>query len=300
MKLKHFGTDGIRGIVGRDIDAYYVFDVANAVVDGLELDESNGEGQPKKVVVGWDTRASCDFIVEVIAGVLASRGIDVIKVGIVPTTAVSFITTRLRANLGIVVTASHNNATYNGIKFFNSNGSKLSDIYVKKIDSLIGKKRNKEYIVDRVGRIISDDEAIKKWQKFLIKQFTDLKGWASGKRLAIDCAYGSGAECARVVLSTLGFEIVGFNTDYNGLNINDGCGATKPSWLTNKMKEKQQSFVAGFAFDGDADRCVVFDERGDTVHGDVLMYILTKRLKNKGELKGNKIASTIMFNLGVE
>ena len=283
MEFKHFGTDGIRGIVGDVITTDYVIKVAKATVAAI---------QPKKVVIGWDTRSSCDFIVNIMAGILAGSGVAVVKVGMVPTTALSYITYKTGADLGIMISASHNDYTYNGIKFFDSCGNKLGDEAAGKIDALIdsfGDGFDNAETAKPVGTITYDATAINIWQKFLISKFNKVK--RKGK-IAIDCAYGSGAGCAKDVLKALGLRATLFNTKYDGLNINANCGAINPETLTKLMMGSQ--FAVGFSFDGDADRCVVFDENGDAVHGDVLIYLLAKHLGAK------KIASTIMFNLGVE
>ena len=277
---KHFGTDGIRGIVGQDFTPNYIFDIASAVTFVC---------QPKRVVIGWDTRASCDFIVNVFAGVLAGLGVKVLKVGIVPTAALSFLTNKLSADIGVMVTASHNDYTYNGIKLFASSGEKMNDQTTQKINKLIGMRCDcKRITADKVGKITDNNRAIKYWHRFLIKQFSINKEF----RIAIDCAYGSGFGCAQDVMKGLGVNATLFNTEHNGININHDCGATKPAYLRYKMLNG--NYDVGFAFDGDADRCVVFDEHGNAIHGDVLIYILAKHLK------ADKIATTILFNLGVQ
>ena len=280
----HFGTDGIRGTVGEKITADYVLNIAHATAIAC---------QPKRVVIGWDTRKSGDYIVSVFAGVLASHGIDVIKVGIIPTTGLSFLTSKLSADLGVMITASHNDFTCNGIKIFSAAGEKIDNQTTAKIDRIISKRKNFAPIpADKVGVITENPDAIKYWQRFLVARFKALRSVSKGVRIAVDCAYGSGGQCAGNVLNSLGFDVTLFNTEYNGININHECGATKPRHLRGIMQNGD--FDIGFSFDGDADRCVVVDKNGETIHGDVLIYLLAKYL-NAG-----KIAVTVLFNLGVK
>jgi phosphoglucosamine mutase len=330
MKLAHFGTDGIRGVVGSGFDAGYIFNIASAAARWLCGHNThdvvyNDKHNTPYVVVGWDTRASCDFIADIFCGVLAGAGIHVLKVGVVPTAALSYLTAKFGAQMGIMVSASHNNYTYNGIKFFGPGGAKLSEDATRGLDALLTENQRRKTknecavhtTAERVGRVKTDLKAIKHWERFLIKQFKKLSAATTRTRVVIDAANGSGAECARRVLTALGYDVVLYNTAPDGFNINKGCGATVPDFLADIIKRengkaskhsasdrslptKRLPLAAGFAFDGDADRCVVFDERGEAVHGDVLIWFLAKHLKSKGQLRGNKIAATVLFNLGVE
>jgi len=288
-KCKFFGTDGIRGVVGQDFDTELVTRIANATAAFIQK-------RPAKVIIGWDTRASCDFIVDILAGTLAYYGIDVVKVGVVPTAALSFLTNKLKANLGIMVSASHCTTKYNGVKFFTDVGEKLSNAQTFEFDKLIVKKTKPTAAGKIIGTSTQDLKAIKLWHKFLANKFKstikrDIK-------VAVDCAKGSGTQCAKEVLKALGVKATFFNDTSTGFDINDGCGATKPVFMNNAMAKK--GFDIGFAFDGDADRCIVFDGQGNHIHGDIVIYLLAKYLKNQGKLAKNKVAGTILFNLGME
>jgi len=286
-KNKYFGTDGIRGIVGQDFDAELAIRIAHATATYIKR-------RPAKVVIGWDTRASCDFIVHIFAGILSYYGIDVVKVGVVPTAALSFLTNKLKADLGVMVSASHCSAKYNGVKFFTPRGEKLSDDENYEFDKLIVKNTRAEG--EYVGTITENLKAIKIWQRYLVRKFKpllDLK-----LKIAVDGAFGSGAKCAREVFETLGIHADFLNDKSTGFNINDGCGATKPSYMSAVMSNGD--FDLGFAFDGDADRCIVFDEKGNHIHGDIIIFLLAKYFKDQGKLAKNKTVATILFNLGVE
>lgn len=288
-KCKYFGTDGIRGIIGQDMTADLVTRIANATAVYMPK-------RPGKVVIGWDTRASCDFIVHILAGMLSYHGIDVIKVGVVPTAALSYLTNKLNVDLGIMVSASHCSAKYNGVKYFTSIGEKLDDDETYEFDKLIVQKETPQEAAKEIGVIADDFKAIKLWQKYLVKKFKSIAG--SKIKVAVDGAFGSGAQCAQEVMHALGINVTSFNDKSTGFNINDGCGATKPSYMNTAMKNG--GFDIGFAFDGDADRCIVFDEKGNHVHGDAVIFLLAKYFKDRGKLNKDKIAGTILFNLGVE
>ena len=292
-KCKFFGTDGIRGVIGQDFDAELAARIANAAAVYVGA-------RPAKVVIGWDTRGSCDFIVHILAGTLAYYGIDVLKVGVVPTAALSFLTHKLGCDIGVMVSASHSSAKYNGVKIFNSAGEKLSERETCEFDKLVAKKSKPEQRAANIGTITTDAKAIKFWQNYLVRKYKNLV--KPGMKIAVDCAFGSGAECARVCLGALGLCATIFNDKSDGFNINDGCGATQPAYMRAAMRDDALSggFDIGFAFDGDADRCIVFDAEGNHIHGDIVIYLLAKHYKNRGALAKNKIASTILFNLGIE
>jgi len=302
---KHFGTDGVRGIVGETFTTDYISKIAHATVAGFRKRSLNATLSPKKVVIGWDTRRSCDFIVDIFAGVLAGHGVEVIKVGVVPTAGLSFLTGKLSCDIGVMVSASHNDFRHNGIKLFSPTGEKMDDETTGEIDSFISAKYidNSASVANSVGRIMTDTKAINLWQKYLIRKFkragknNSQTAEVPRQKIAVDCAFGSGAECAEAVLKSLGYDTVFFNTEADGLNINKNCGATVPAYLSSVIKEHEKrgnGFTVGFAFDGDADRCVAFDENGDVINGDILIAELAKFRSVKD------VVATIMFNLGVE
>jgi len=261
--VKYFGTDGIRGVYGKTLTLDLVAKVGNAIVRVLA---SGSEAIPKcgaVAVIGWDTRKSGNSIVKKLTKTLVSNGIKVIHIGVVPTTALAFMTRELKADLGIMITASHNPPEYNGIKLFASTGEKLDEQATERIDALI------------------DMDTL--WQDFLITQFAPKFKNKKLPRVILDCANGSGASVAINVLKRLGFDVEAHNTETDGRNININCGALRPT-LTG----------FGFAFDGDADRCIAVDEDGKIVHGDVLLAVLARHLK------AAKLVTTVMFNTGTE
>jgi phosphoglucosamine mutase len=299
-KLKYFGTDGIRGIIGQDFDSELAVRIANATavyINSTGTAECSSVGTSKgKVVIGWDTRATCGFIVDIFTGILSSYGINVVKIGVVPTAALSFLANRLNADLGIMVSASHCSAKYNGVKFFTPLGEKLDQDETLVFDKLIVQKSKPPHTPNVPGTITQDFDSIKLWQDFLVKKFKTLV--KPGTKVAIDAAFGSGAECASFVMRELGLDVIVLNDKSTGFNINGGCGATMPSYMNGVMSNGD--FDIGFAFDGDADRCLVFDEKGIQIHGDIVIYLLAKYYKDAGLLTRNEIVGTVLFNLGVE
>lgn len=322
MKLKHFGTDGIRGIVGGSITPKYIFKIAEATAELLR-NRTYANEKKALVVLGCDTRLSCEYILNILSGVLAGYGVDVVTVGVVPSAALSFLTVNFNADLGIMISASHNSSLYNGCKFFDRTGEKLGEEKTAQLEKLIGKNSCEISAAasENVGAIKHRHGAARLWEKHLIKTFkpffSALKRESSPETVHIDCAFGSGGECARKVLKSLGFDVRLHNTEYDGFNINRSSGAISPLSLRRAMKKAAESniispfawvtrepnrdgFSVGFAFDGDADRCVVIDSDCEIVHGDVLLFNLAKSLKEKGLLAHNTLVATVMFNLGVE
>ena len=286
--MNYFGTDGIRGVVGASFNIDLVVKTAKAVVRYLAE-----QGGGKRVVVGWDTRESCDFIVGALSGVLAAGGAAVLKLGVVPSGALGFLTRELCADLGIMITASHNPAEWNGIKLFSRMGGKLDDTEIEKIEFFmdgIAGGQVRSTACARVGRIKNKFAAVKLWEKHLTDTFG---GGVANKRIAFDCANGSGFKTARNVMRALGFNAAFFNKALGGNRVNLRCGANHGEFLGGVMKNRG-GFDVGFAFDGDADRCVIFDENGRVVHGDAVLFLLARAAGAK------TLVSTVMFNSGVE
>jgi len=288
--MKHFGTDGIRGIFGDDLNAKVIGALGNAI-------RTQGH---KKIILGHDTRKSCGAII-------SALGLEVTNVGVVPTTALAYLTRELGADLGIMITASHNPPEYNGIKLFGPDGQKLDGMPLEVLDGLIDTLPP----LDPVAQKAPKRGANRQWQNFVVNCF---KKSFHGKKLPkvyLDNGNGSGWRTAEKVFKRLGFDAEAFNTQSDGNDINVGCGATHPEFLSEKMTQKKvpllhggvarrsrdgvvMSGVLGFSFDGDADRCVVFDENGTPVPGDVLLALLAEYIN------ATTFVSTVMMNVGTE
>jgi len=298
---KYFGTDGIRGVAGEALDAELAIKIGRAVATVL-IQAGNQQKPPTvdykpKVMIGRDTRVSCDMLESAIAAGLCSAGADVTLLGVLPTPAVAYLTTKTESDMGIVISASHNTFEHNGIKFFGSGGSKLGETFEEYIEHLID---NDEKVYKMtggdIGRITRDhSEWIKEYVKFLASAST--AGRYNG-RIAIDCANGAASETARLLFRQLHaeFEIIADEPD--GTNINIECGSTHLNYLKDMMKTGR--FGIGIAFDGDADRCLILDEKGNTIDGDMILAVMSREMKQVGTLRGNAFVGTIVSNAGMD
>ena len=290
MKRKYFGTDGIRGKVGESpITADFFLKLGWAAGQVFSQEGHNF------VLVGKDTRISGYMFESALEAGLTAAGVDTHLLGPMPTPAVAYLTRTLRASAGIVISASHNPYYDNGVKFFSVQGTKLPDDLEKKIEhyidapmttvdsSILGKARR---IGDAAGRYIE-------FCKASIPTRLDF----SGMKIVVDCAHGATYHIAPHVLRELGADIVVIGAEPNGLNINEGCGATKPDKLVAAVLENKADF--GIALDGDGDRLVMVDHKGEVVDGDELIYIIAKSRQDVGQMSG-PVVGTLMTNLGME
>ncbi len=286
-----FGTDGVRGVANSELTPELAFNLGK--VGAFVLGKN---AHRPVVVIAKDTRISGDMLEDAIsAGILAMGG-DVIKVGILPTPAVAYLVKRFNADAGVVISASHNPFEYNGIKFFNGEGFKLDDDIEDEIEDIITRNIdvNKHITGDRLGRCIeSEDDAAALYAEHL-EETIDVS--LIGIRVVIDCANGAAYTIAEKVLTNLGAQVIAIANTPNGLNINANCGSTHPQDLQAKVLEEKADL--GLAFDGDADRLIAVDEKGQLVDGDRLIYICTKMLKAEGLLAGDKVTATVMSNIG--
>lgn len=280
-----FGTDGARGIAGSELTA----DLAMKI--GASSAYVLGENKKIKVIVGMDTRYSGDMLACAVNAGLLSMGADVIFVGVVPTPAVSFLVTQINADMGVMISASHNPAKYNGIKLFNNKGYKLADEIEEKIEHYILDEELPE--CTNIGRYERDENLKNKYINFLYSLANDF----NGLKVVVDCANGSASATAPTLFEKLNVnaEIIFDNPD--GVNINDNCGSTHLDALISKVKEVQADL--GIAYDGDADRCLFVTNDGDVIDGDYVLAICGKYLKEKGKLNNNAIVGTVMSNLGL-
>lgn len=280
-----FGTDGARGIAGSELTA----DLAMRI--GASAAYILGENKKIKVIVGMDTRYSGDMLACAVNAGLLSMGADVIFVGVVPTPAVSFLVTHLNADMGVMISASHNPAKYNGIKLFNNKGYKLADEIEEKIEHYILDEKLPEST--NIGRYERDENLKNKYINFLYTLANDY----NGLKVVVDCANGSASATAPTLFEKLNVNAKIIFDNPDGVNINDNCGSTHLDALISKVKEVQADL--GIAYDGDADRCLLVTNDGDVIDGDYVLAICGKYLKEKGRLNNNAIVGTVMSNLGL-
>ena len=288
---KIFGTDGARGIANIEITPELAYNLGKASAEVLK-----SENKRPIFVVGKDTRISGDLLENaLIAGILSVGG-NVIKAGVIPTPAVAHLVKYYKADAGVVISASHNSFEYNGIKLFNSKGFKLDDSIEEKMEELVQNNfagEEKLMGVD-LGRCFdATNSAEDLYVKFLLSKI-DIK--LTGMKVVLDCANGASYAIAPRVYEALGADVTLIGADPDGININDNCGSTKPGKLCEKVKEVGADI--GLAFDGDADRLIVVDDRGREINGDKTICICAKMLKDEGSLVGDKVTATVMSNIG--
>ncbi len=289
---KLFGTDGVRGVANEELTCELAFKIGKCAAYVLT---SEIKRKPE-ILIGKDTRISGDMLEAALISGICSVGADVVRLGIIPTPAVAFLTRKYEADAGIVISASHNSAEYNGIKIFNTNGYKLSDDIEEKIEKLIfeGYDEIKLPTGDNVGRIIEEKNALGDYIEFA-KKTVDID--FSGMKIAVDCANGASYRTAVEVLAGLGAEIFAVSNHPNGTNINHNCGSTYTKDFSKYVKNIDVDI--GLSFDGDADRLLVIDEKGELVDGDKIMLICAQSLNSEGKLNKNTLVTTVMTNLGL-
>lgn len=286
---KYFGTDGIRGIAGESLTADLSFKVGKAL--GKLLTEKK---EHPKVVIGRDTRISCDMIEQALTAGLTSTGVNVMTVGTIPTPAIAYLTKTIETDSGIMISASHNPYQDNGIKIFGPDGFKLTDEQELEIESLIDNSEQiKNASFEKIGKLYGGSELSQKYVQH-IKQ--SISGDLSNIKIALDCANGATTSVAPYIFGDLEADIETIGCQPNGININDNVGSTKIDTISAFVKENNVD--VGFAFDGDGDRVLAVDANGNIVDGDKIMFILAKHLKEQGELKDNMVVSTVMSNIG--
>lgn len=286
---KYFGTDGIRGIAGESLTADLSFKVGKAL--GKLLTEKK---EHPKVVIGRDTRISCDMIEQALTAGLTSTGVNVMTVGTIPTPAIAYLTKTIETDSGIMISASHNPYQDNGIKIFGPDGFKLTDEQELEIESLIDNSEQiKNASFEKIGKLYGGSELSQKYVQH-IKQ--SISGDLSNIKIALDCANGATTGVAPYIFGDLEADIETIGCQPNGININDNVGSTKIDTISAFIKENNVD--VGFAFDGDGDRVLAVDANGNIVDGDKIMFILAKHLKEQGELKDNMVVSTVMSNIG--
>ena len=294
MARKYFGTDGIRGQSNR---LPMTSEIALKVGMAAGTVFQNGAHR-HRVVIGKDTRLSGYMLEAALMSGFTAVGMDVFLLGPMPTPAVAMLTRSLRADLGVMISASHNRYEDNGIKLFDPDGYKLSDETELEIEALIDNPTSRMLVApDRIGRATRVESAQERYIEFAKRTLPkDLR--LDGLRIVIDCANGAGYKVAPEALWELGAEVIKIGVEPNGRNINDKCGSTAPGLLCEKVRELRADI--GIALDGDADRVVIVNEKGQIVDGDQLMAVIAESWHSRGKLAAGGIVATVMSNLGLE
>ena len=285
-----FGTDGVRGSANKDLTPELVFSLGKSA--SLVIAKSHGKGKAK-AVVGRDPRASGEMLEAALIAGLATVGVDVLKVGVLPTPAIAYLTKYYGADLGVVLSASHNVFSDNGVKFFSKDGKKLPDDVEDEIE------KNLETVVphptgSEVGRVKEMADAYEAYLAHLLE--TVNTGALKGLKIAVDCANGAASEVAPDLYSRAGAQVIAIHNAPNGININDNCGSTHLESLIETVKKN--SCDLGIAHDGDADRCLAIDNEGNVIDGDHILALLAHDFKQNGNLSSDTVVSTVMANLG--
>jgi len=289
-----FGTDGVRGIANEMLDSMLAFKLGKA---GAYVLNKMARHKPR-IIVGTDTRISCDMLECAIMAGICSTGAEAVCVGVIPTPAVAYLVRALHADAGIMISASHNPFEYNGIKFFNSDGFKLSDsiedMIEKHLDPLHeihipkakGENLGRKTIMNEASGIYSD------YVKGIAGSGLD------GMKIVIDCANGAASNIAPELFRSMGAEVIPINDSPDGMNINKKCGSTHLESLQRCMKDSKADL--GLAFDGDADRLLAVDEKGGIIDGDIIMGLLAAEMMKSGTLAQNTLTVTVMSNIGLD
>ncbi|MBW9209275.1 phosphoglucosamine mutase [Mumia sp. zg.B53] len=286
-----FGTDGVRGIANEDLTAELAVDLAVAAAHVLGEAGAFADQRPT-AVVARDPRASGEFLEAAVVAGLASAGVDVHRLGVVPTPGTAYLTSALAADMGVMISASHNPMPDNGIKFLARGGLKLDDAIEDAIERTL-QQPWKRPTGAAVGRIGDSPTALRTYERHLVGA-VDRR--LDGMRVVLDCANGAACEVGPAAFRELGAEVIAIHAEPDGLNINAGCGSTHPEDLQRVVLETGAD--AGFAFDGDADRCLAVSADGVLVDGDQILAILALALKEDGRLVDDTVVATVMSNLG--
>ena len=291
---KLFGTDGIRGVVNKHpMTSETVMQVGQAVACVLRK-----KGHRQKIVIGKDTRLSGYMLESALASGISSMGADVILVGPMPTPGIAFITNNMDADCGIIISASHNPFDDNGIKIFSKQGFKLSDKQELEIEELVFSKTLQNLVSspEEIGRAFRETDALGRYIVFLKHTFPknlDLEG----VKIVLDCANGATYKVAPTIFKEMRAEVISINAEPDGKNINLNCGSLHPEQLSEEVVKNKADI--GLAFDGDGDRLISVDEKGNIISGDTVLAICAKNMKEEQTLRNNVVVSTVMSNLGL-
>ena len=288
---KLFGTDGVRGVANTELTPELAFKIGRAGAYVLAKENMG------KIIVGKDTRKSGDMLEAALIAGINSIGLDVLKLGVMPTPAIAYLTREYKALAGVVISASHNPGEYNGIKFFDKNGLKLPDRVEEEIEAII---EGDEYRLPRptgedLGIVEEKIDASEDYINYLM-DIMDMD--LSGYKIVMDCGHGALYKIGPEIIKRLNGEIIAVNTEPNGMNINDNCGSTNPQIIQDLVVREKADI--GISFDGDGDRIIAVDNRGRVIDGDHILAICALCLKKKGELKNNTVVGTLMTNMGLD
>jgi phosphoglucosamine mutase len=291
---KLFGTDGVRGIANKDpITPEMVLKLGRAAADVFK-----NKGKKTKILIGKDTRISGYILETALTSGICSMGVDVLLVGPLPTPAIAHLTKSFGADAGVVISASHNPAEHNGIKFFSNNGFKLPDQKELEMENIVySESFNSEHINGRsIGKAFRIDDAKGRYIEFAKSTINNAN--LSGLKVVLDCANGAAYAVAPTILRELGADVIVLNNRPDGLNINQNCGAMHTEVISDAVKKEGANI--GIALDGDADRVMMVDEKGEEFDGDFIMALCGLELKKRGMLKKDTIVATTMSNIGLE
>ncbi|WNG93970.1 phosphoglucosamine mutase [Mycobacterium sp. ITM-2016-00318] len=286
-----FGTDGVRGVANRNLTAELALGLGSAAARRLG---KTSHARRRVAVVGRDPRASGEMLEAAVIAGLTSEGVDALRVGVLPTPAVAYLTNAYDAEFGVMISASHNPTPDNGIKIFGAGGHKLDDATEDRIEELLAGGSGERPVGAGIGRVVDAADALDRYLRHASKALTTRLDELT---VVVDCANGAASDAAPKAYRAAGANVIAINAEPNGLNINDGCGSTH-------MEVLQQAVVArgadlGLAHDGDADRCLAVDAEGNIIDGDAIMVILALAMQEAGELASNTLVATVMSNLGL-
>ncbi|WP_371780881.1 phosphoglucosamine mutase [Streptosporangium subroseum] len=291
-----FGTDGVRGVAGRDLTAELAMELsvaaAHVLGDAGAFHASVGRRGRPVAVVGRDPRASGEFLEAAVVAGLASSGVDVLRLGVLPTPAVAYLTTALRADMGVMISASHNPAPDNGIKFLTRGGYKLPDAMENEIEQRLDEKWDRP-VGASVGRV---REAYGEADRYVSHVLSTVTGRLDGLNVVLDCAHGAAHMVAPEALLRAGATVETIGARPDGLNINAGVGSTHLDKLQQIVVSRDAD--VGIAYDGDADRCLAVSHTGEVIDGDQIMAVLATAMHAEGKLVGDTVVATVMSNLG--
>ena len=286
-----FGTDGVRGVANQELTAELALALGSAAARRLG---STGRTARRVAVIGRDPRASGEMLeAAVIAGV-TSEGVDALRVGILPTPAVAYLTSAYDADFGVMISASHNPMPDNGIKIFGPGGHKLDDATEDRIEELVNQGPGARPTGAGIGRVIDAEDALDRYLRHVGKAATTR---LDGLTVVVDCAHGAASTAAPRAYRAAGANVIPINAEPNGLNINDGCGSTHMDALRSAVVSYGADL--GLAHDGDADRCLAVDAGGQVIDGDSIMVVLALAMREAGELASDTLVATVMSNLGL-
>jgi phosphoglucosamine mutase len=286
-----FGTDGVRGVANRELTAELALGLGSAAARRLG---NTPRSRRRVAVVGRDPRASGEMLEAAVIAGITSEGVDALRVGVLPTPAVAYLTHAYDAEFGVMISASHNPMPDNGIKIFGPGGHKLDDATEDRIEELVAAGPGDRPVGAAIGRVVDADDALDRYLRHVGKALTTRLDELT---VVVDCAHGAASKAAPRAYSAAGAKVIAINAEPDGLNINDGCGSTH-------MESLQQAVVShgadlGLAHDGDADRCLAVDASGQVIDGDAIMVVLALAMQEAGELASNTLVATVMSNLGL-